>query len=210
LSTNYGTFRSGTEQRGETLDATLDTGSSLDPRALRTRKVVLDAARRLILAEGQESVTPTRLVNETHVSRSTIYRQWPDPDDIILEAIGGDTEQPPFEPAGDLRQDLTRYLRLLRSGLDLPHTALLATRIDRAERNEQTATMITSINRGRRQLLAEILQHPTDDFDAAHALIVGPLFHQRFLAREPITDEFIDTVVDAYLAIRPDLDSDYS
>ena len=189
------------------MDPNAEPESRRDPRAVRTRKIVLDAARRLILAEGQESVTPTRLVNETHVSRSTIYRQWPDPDDIILEAIGGDTEQPPFEPTDDLRQDLTRYLRLLRAGLNLPHTALLATRIDRAERDKQTATMITSMNRGRRQLLAEILQHPTDDFDAAHALIVGPLFHQRFLAREPITDEFIDTVVDAYLAIRPDRDS---
>ena len=163
---------------------------------------MLDAARKLIVEEGQESVTPTRLVAETGVSRSTIYRQWNDADDIVLEAIAGDTAQPPFEPTGDTRKDLTRYLDLLRHGLDMPHTKILAARIDRAEHDEGTSALISRLNHERRTLLAEILQHDPEDFDTAHALIVGPLFHQRFLARRPITDGFIEHIVDAYVAMQ--------
>ena len=179
-------------------------GNPTDPRVVETRRRVLDAARRLIIEEGQESVTPSRLADEAGVSRSTVYRQWPDPEDIVLEAIGDDTQRPPCEPTGDLREDLTRYLHLLRLGLDAPHTKLLATRIDRAEHDAETDETIRRIARNRRTLIAEILQHPPDEFTAAHALVVGPLFYQRFLAREEITDEFIDDVVDAYLAVRQD------
>jgi AcrR family transcriptional regulator len=176
----------------------------LDPRAVRTRKIVLDAARELIVGEGQEAVTPTRLASDTGISRSTIYRRWPEPDDIVLEAIGSDTERPPFEPSGNTREDLTEYLRFLRIGLGMPHTTILATRIDRAEQDDRTAELLGRMNSMRRQLLADIVGHDPESFDAAHALLVGPLFHQRFLAREPITDRFIDYVVDAYLATRPD------
>lgn len=182
--------------------STEDDRSRLDPRVERTRKVVLDAARKLIVEEGQESVTPTRLVAETGVSRSTIYRQWTGPDDIVLEAIATDTQQPPFEPTGDVREDLTKYLNLLRLGLNMPHTKILAARIDRAEHDGGVSAMISGLNQERRTLMADILQHDPEDFDAAHALIVGALFHQRFLAREPITDELIEYVVEAYIAMR--------
>jgi AcrR family transcriptional regulator len=174
----------------------------LDPRAVRTRRIVLDAARELIVAEGQEVVTPTRLASDTGISRSTIYRQWPDPDDIVLEAIASDTAQAPFEPTGDIREDLTRYLQLLRSGLELPHTKILAARIDRAEHDVDTAEMIRAMAGGRRALTAGIVDDSDNEFMEEHALIVGPLFYQRFLAREEITDDFIAYVVDAYLAMR--------
>ena len=173
-----------------------------DPRIILTRHRVFDAARRLLIEEGQEAVTPTRLAEMTGISRSTIYRRWPDPDDIVFEAIADDTDRPPFAPSGDTRQDLIRYLEALREGLQAFHTALLATRIDRAERDPETAQMLRTVTENRRDLMADMLQHPRDKFDAAQALIVGPLMYQRFLAREEITDELIELVVDAYLATR--------
>ena len=173
-----------------------------DPRITLTRRRVLDAARQLLIDEGQESVTPTRLAEITGVSRSTIYRRWPEPDDIIFEAIADDTDTPPFAASGDLRQDLTRYLEALREGLKSFHTGLLATRIDRAEHDPDTADVLRTVSENRRMLIADLLGHPREEFAAAHALLVGPLMYQRFLAREEITDELIELVVDAYLAGR--------
>lgn len=175
---------------------------AIDPRVVETRRRVLAAARDLLADEGQAAVTPSRIAKATGISRSTIYRNWPDPAEIVLEAIADDGARPPFEPTGDLRHDLTAYLELLRTGLEMPHTKLLATRIERAERDPETAEKIRVSNTNRRNLMAETFQHPPEKFMAAHALIVGPLFHQRFLAREPITDELIELVVDAYLATR--------
>jgi len=68
-----------------------------DPRVAETREVVLTAARRLISDEGQDAVTPTRLMAMTGVSRSTIYRHWADPKAIIFEATASDTTRLPFE-----------------------------------------------------------------------------------------------------------------
>lgn len=173
-----------------------------DPRITLTRSRVLDAARRLLIDEGQEAVTPTRLAEITGVSRSTIYRRWPEPDDIIFEAIADDTNTPPFTATGDLRQDLTRYLEALREGLKAFHTGLLATRIDRAEHDPDTAEMLRTISENRRTLIADLLGHPPEEFATAHALLIGPLMYQRFMARDEITDELIALIVDGYLARR--------
>ncbi len=170
-----------------------------DPRIALTRQRVLDAARKLLIEEGQEVVTPTRLASLTGISRSTIYRRWPDPDDILFEAIADDTGAPPFAPSGDVRQDLTRYLEALREGLQAFHTGLLATRIDRAEHDPEVAEMLHTIAENRGDLIADLLQHPREEFAAAQALIVGPLMYQRFLAREEITDELIELIVDSYI-----------
>jgi len=149
--------------------------------------------------------TNTRLAALTGVSRSTIYRRWPDPDDIIFEAIADDTDAPPFAPSGDVRQDLTRYLEALRDGLRAFHTGLLATRIDRAEHDPEVAETLRTVAENRRDLIADLLEHPREEFSEAQALIVGPLMYQRFLAREEITDELIELVVNAYLHSQTDL-----
>ncbi len=176
-----------------------------DPRVALTRRRVLDAVRRLLVEEGQEAVTPTRLAELTGISRSTIYRRWPDPDDITFEAIADDTDAPPFTPSGDVRQDLTRYLEALREGLKAFHTGLLVTRIDRAEHDPETAETLRRTAQNRRNLMADLLQHPREEFAAAQALTIGPLMYQRFLAREEITDELIELVVDSYMQSRRNL-----
>ena len=186
-------------------DSTDELREGTDPRIASTRRRVLDAARKLLLEEGQEAVTPTRLAALTGVSRSTIYRRWPDPDDISFEAIADDTDAPPFAPSGDVRQDLTRYLEALRDGLRAFHTGLLATRIDRAEHDPEVAETLRTVTENRRDLIADLLEHPREEFSEAQALIVGPLMYQRFLAREEITDELIELVVNAYLHSQTDL-----
>lgn len=160
---------------------------------------MLATARDLLVKEGPASITPTRLAAETGVSRSSIYRNWESPESIVLDAIGDDTSGPPFEATGDVRSDLTRYLQLLRDGLAMPHTTLLATRVDLAERESDAASDLRTTSENRSRLIAALLEQPPGRFADAHALIVGPLFFQRFLARRPISDELIALVVDAYI-----------
>jgi len=119
--------------------------------------------------------------------------------DLDAVLVVDDTEGPPFTPSGDIRQDLTRYLEALRDGLQAFHTTLLATRIDRAERDPETADLLRRTAENRRDLIADLLQYPGEDFAAAQALIVGLLMYQRLLTREEITDNLIELVVDAYL-----------
>jgi AcrR family transcriptional regulator len=179
---------------------------SRDPRVIKTRESVLSAARDLLAGEGPAAVTPTRLARETGVSRSTIYRNWPDPAALVLDTIADEDARPQFEPTGDPRRDLTTYLELLRSGLEMPHTTLLATRMERAEHDLDMAETIRTSNTHRRRLIADILNETPEPFADIHPLVVGPLFFQRFLAREPITDDLIEHVVDTYLTTRENRD----
>ncbi len=175
---------------------------SEDPRVAQTRQLVLSAARTLLVEEGQESVTPTRLAELTGISRSTIYRHWNEPIDIVFEATAVDTRQPPFTPSGDPRTDLTGYLEVLRDMLESPYAKLLATQIDRAEHSPETVETLQVIATGRCELIRDLVKHPTDDFALEHALIVGPLIYQRFMAHGEISDELIALVVDAHLSTR--------
>ena len=175
---------------------------SVDPRVTQTRQLVLSAAQTLLIEEGQESVTPTRLAELTGISRSTIYRHWDDPIDIVFEATAVDTSQPPFTPSGDPGRDLTRYLEAFRDMLESPYAKLLATQIDRAEHSPETVETLRAIATVRCELIRDLVQRPPDGFALEHALIVGPLIYQRFMAHDDISDELIALVVDAHLSTR--------
>ena len=58
-----------------------------NPRTTRVRKIVLDAATDLLIDQGHHAVTPQRVSTVTGVARSTIYRLWPDPVSLLLDAI---------------------------------------------------------------------------------------------------------------------------
>jgi len=169
-----------------------------DPRVIETREVVLSAARRLIADEGQDAVTPTRLMTMTGVSRSTIYRHWEDPKAIIFEATASDTARLPFEPTGEPAHDLRSYLEALREGLRGTQGALLATQIDRAEHDDEASDAMRRISTQRREMIGHMLAEAPVRFGPLHALIVGPLIFQRYLARADIEDELIDLIVESY------------
>ncbi len=178
-------------------------GSQTDPRAIRTKTQILAAARQLILDEGPDAVTPTRLSQITGIARSTIYRQWTQPADIIFEATAADTDAPPFTPSGDLERDLTAYLEALRTMLGTHQATLTATQIERAEHSPEAAELLSRVAADRRALIARLLGEDEHDFSEEHALIIGPLMFQRLLARQPISDKLIQLIVDAYVRTRP-------
>jgi AcrR family transcriptional regulator len=53
----------------------------VDPRVVRTRLAVLEAATMLLRTEGPGAVTHARVAEAAGVGRATIYRHWPDQGD---------------------------------------------------------------------------------------------------------------------------------
>jgi AcrR family transcriptional regulator len=92
----------------ELLVAPASTGRRGRPAgpAASTRVEVLTAALDLLVTEGVASLTVVRLHERSGVARSTIYRHWPTPDDVVddLLEVAARTEQP--APTGDLATDL--------------------------------------------------------------------------------------------------------
>ncbi|MFC7241771.1 TetR family transcriptional regulator [Catellatospora aurea] len=100
------------------------TGRPAGP-ATETTTVVLTAALQLLLAEGAAALTPQRLHTVTGVSRSTIYRHWPTPHDVLAALIAV-APLGPAERSGDLAHDLHAEVDLLCNRLrDRPVAALL-------------------------------------------------------------------------------------
>lgn len=78
-----------------------------------TRELVLRAALDLLLTDGIGALTAQRLHEASGVARSTIYRHWPTPDDVLddLLDVAARTEHP--MPTGDVEADLGAALDAL-------------------------------------------------------------------------------------------------
>lgn len=93
--------------------------------AADTETVVLTAALELLLTEGAAALTPQRLHAITGVARTTIYRHWPTPREVLAALIAVAPHEP-SQPTGDLAADLHAEVDLLCDRLrDKPVAAFL-------------------------------------------------------------------------------------
>jgi AcrR family transcriptional regulator len=102
---------------------------------------VLTAALDLLVTEGVAALTVVRLHERSGVARSTIYRHWPTPDDVVddLLEVAARTEQP--TPTGDLAADLGAALdALVRRMRERPVAQFLGALLSGAQDDEANAT----------------------------------------------------------------------
>lgn len=72
----------------------------LDPRIVRTREAVLDAATALLVEGGPDAVTMDGVVQRSRVAKSTIYRHWSGRDELLTEVFDHNAphiDTPPVE-----------------------------------------------------------------------------------------------------------------
>jgi AcrR family transcriptional regulator len=108
-----------------------------DPRPAITRRLVLQSTLRLIAEEGFEGTTIELIAERSGVSRSTIYRHWPDPTLLYLEAFDpqSDDATPPV-PSGSFTSDLHAYIQHIADRLNSDlFAAALAAQVDKARRD---------------------------------------------------------------------------
>lgn len=116
-----------------------DTLSKLLPRALE-----------LFLEEGGAALTPTRLHKETGVARATIYRNWPEPADLIEIMLQAATRFPEtMVCVGDLSTDLHAAMTTLLDRFEhRPARAFFAACLEFGRRNERVASAATAFIAG--------------------------------------------------------------
>ena len=114
-----------------------------DPRLIHTRKLVFEAALSLLKKKGITSVTYGSVAQETGLSRSTIYRNWPTLDDLRMETFSFASTLNYLEFSStlsrdNLREELTRILTNLLTALNetdwgeiVPHLIASASNDDR-------------------------------------------------------------------------------
>lgn len=178
--------------------------NAMDPRAVRSRTVMLRAARELLEREGPAAVTHLRVARQAGVGRTTVYRHWAQVDHLLLEAMSA-VEMPFFQdPCSPVRPWLHGQLRWLADELMVPAVAAIIGALmqgpvqDPGMANRRDA----SVDAFTRQLSAALdfavsvgeLTAAHDRRDAA-AILVGPVLVRTTLQGDAAPDALIDYLI---------------
>jgi AcrR family transcriptional regulator len=180
-----------------------------DARVERTAAKVLEAVQRLLRTEGLGSVTFGRVSKETGVSRTTLYRHWASPSELISEAWARVAPSNTVPHTGDLADDLVRLFVSVRDVVEsstmrrsLP--ALLMA----AQRDPVISALHARFVQDRRAPIVERLEaaiaagqvSPDADPDLLVDLLSGPIFYRQLLRRERTSDADVRAIVASVLA----------
>jgi len=168
-----------------------------DPRIERTRAHVLGHARRLLASDGPDAVTYSELAARARVTRQTLYRHWPARDALFVDLVLEQAMDALPESSGTPEEIVGEFLRRLRDDMDDPAnagplTALIAGADHETTSHSALEHIVADVRSALNRLLepSGVLVTPED-----YARLCGPVIFQRFLARQPATEQFIDDLV---------------
>lgn len=175
-----------------------------DPRAVRTRQRVLDATVQLLAERGVEAMTMDAVASTAGISRSTLYRHWPERLPLLIAAVehlgvqlrGTGAEGP--ESGGGLEQELQRVIGRLGAGLRSPRWGAIAGSLAvAAEHDEALAEVYREYVHDRRREVLSVLRRAqrsgelADSLDPewAVSLLAGPIYYHRLVLHQPLDEQ---------------------
>ncbi len=183
---------------------------SIDPRVERSRTAVVEAAAKLLLDEGPDAITHARVADAAAVSRTTVYKHYPERTDLLFataEAIGKNLPDA-ASIIGDLRTDLATLLDHLATDLRDPiRTRVIALMMERSLHDDAVAlvrdTFLDEIGQAFAAIIATgveagVLAADTDA-DLGLAALVGALIFSRFLASVPVDEQLVTAMIENFI-----------
>jgi AcrR family transcriptional regulator len=177
-----------------------------DPRFLRSRAAILDAARELLLAQGPAAVTHNRIAEHAGIGRATVYRHWPRTDQLLAEAMA--TVPMPFfdEPTSPYRDWLTRELTAIARQLEHDDvlavtTTLASTALWDPVMDARRAGFARILTTRLAEALADAERRgellPRAGAGICAAMAIGPVHYRATIERAPVDAELIERCVAA-------------
>lgn len=181
----------------------------LDPRVVRSKAAILDAAAKLLTEHGAAGVTIDGVGERSGVARTTIYRHWPSRAHLVFDAF-----QSLFQvhevslPTGPLRERLEGMLLNLVNGLtSSPWAPAVTTLIDAADRDPEMRQLLHDFLASRMEAVRPLLRAAMDAgelradlrIEATIAMLSGAVFYRRLVSREPADAQFVAEIVDQFL-----------
>jgi len=175
------------------------------PRGQAAQQRIIEATRELLLEEGLDAFNVEAVANASGAARSTIYRHWPEPRDLVVETLKSMGRDFPVPDTGSLKSDLQRVAASIRPILDDPRARRLLLDVTRAAAHDPDFERIRQqAIKERRQPVQVILQQaiargeidPNIDMSVAMHLVEGPLMSATVLQNLPISDEMMESIVD--------------
>ena len=178
-----------------------------DPRLIATRDRALGAALKILLEDGVLAVTHGAVSKVTGISRSTLYRHWPDVAELRNRTFKLAAIPPNITPQinGPLRADLTGTMGALMSALnETPWGQIAPQVIAAAATDEDARNVINDLMQERIVWVESIfaaaeargeLQPDAPVSELVEIAIAVPYF-RKFIAGLPLNQDWLDSHVD--------------
>ncbi len=182
-----------------------------DPRILRSRAVILEAAVQELAAVGYGGVTIEAVAARAGVGKSTIYRHWPDKLGLVADAF--ETFHERMVP--DLGDRSARECIELLLGhvaevvVDSTFSRCIPAMIEGSERDPRVRDFFHAYSAERRQSVVDLIGRgieegefdPGIDPELATATLLGTIFYRRLMTGEPFDPQRAGELVALVLGI---------
>jgi AcrR family transcriptional regulator len=174
--------------------------------AAQVRSDVLSAAAALLFEGGLPAVTFEKVAARAGSSKTTLYKWWPSPGSLALEAYFAAVEQAlAFPDTGDLERDLTAQLHaFVRLLTDEGRGPVIAALIGAAQTDPDLAAALSATyTRPRRRLAVDAFTRARDrgqlradvDPEVLVDQLWGACYHRLLLPDQPLDTAFADALV---------------
>lgn len=175
-----------------------------DPRVGRTKAAAMQAALDLVAEEGACAVTHQRVAKRARMSRATLYRHWPQPEDLLFDTLAQVVTKFELAGTGRLRDELVAELERNRRDLNQPLVKIVFTTVIQRAPQDPGAALLRDRFIGN---LTDSLRHsieaatargelrPGLKADVLSAQTMGALMYRRFIEDRTVTRAFVEEVV---------------
>jgi AcrR family transcriptional regulator len=176
----------------------------VDGRVRRSRDRVLTTTFELLGDSGVGGFTVEEVARRSGVAKTTIYRHWPSREALVIDACSRISDEQEVPDTGSVEGDVTAILANIGHLLGTARwSSVLPSIVDVAERDPEFADLHRRIQHGHAAPLREVIDRAalrgeipaTVDRSTMIAGLMGPLFYRRWFSREPIDEQFIQTIV---------------
>lgn len=177
------------------------------PRSAKAQEKILAATAELLSKGGLPAVTMEAVATRAGVAKTTLYRWWPNRAALALDCVAARMAPIADGPRGGrfrdrFRRQLTATLRLLNGRQGQAILALIgAKQIDPSLGRAYTEQIARPRRAQTRRLAQQAIEAgelaPDTDPDLFLDAMYGPLYYRKVVSGDPITDAFIDQIVDA-------------
>ncbi|WP_369191888.1 TetR/AcrR family transcriptional regulator [Streptomyces sp. R08] len=176
-------------------------------RTARTRARILEATLQLVARDGIAALRYEEVAELAGVHRTSVYRNWPDREELVTEALLRYSGTVELEDTGDLRHDLVDYLVALADLLSTTTGRAMQRAIQSAGENPEVARPVNRIFEQRLASLQQVVDRaaargelpPVDGYFLAE-LLTGPVHLYVSRNLRPFTRTEAERITDVVLA----------
>lgn len=179
------------------------------PRSEEVRQRILEAAYELMGEVGFNELTIEAIAIRAKVGKPTIYRRWPNKSRLVMDAFFAATNpELNFPDTGSAREDIRQQMKQLVTVMVSSRGQMIAMLIGGGQTDPELIeafreNWLTPRRRAGGQVIRKGMERgelkANIDIDVMIDALYSPLFYRLLLKHAPLTEPFVDALVDAVM-----------